>query len=82
MEITDIDPSIASENVKEAVRGFFDHKSELELKVSITKRPFRDNKKAYVNLEETWVLKLLKATHIKIGWVSCRVRKKKVRGPV
>ena len=27
-------------------------------------------------LEYVWALKLLKATHIKIGWVSCRVRRK------
>ena len=33
---------------------------------------------AYVDLKETWAFKLLKATHIKIGWVSCRVRKKTV----
>ena len=68
----DIDPSTDAEDVEEAVRGFFDHGSELELKVSLTKRPFRGNRKACVILGETWPLKLLKATHIEIGWVSCK----------
>ena len=69
VEIADIDPSNNAENVEEAVRGFFDHGSKLELKVSLTKRLFRGNRKAYVLLQETWALKLLKATHVKIGWV-------------
>ena len=30
----------------------------------------------YVRLEEARALTFLKATHIKLGWVSCRVRKK------
>ena len=31
----------------------------------------------YVLLEEARALKLIKGAHIKIGWVSCRVRRKK-----
>ena len=62
MEITDIDPSNDAEDVEKAVRGFFDHGSELELKVSLTKKHFRGNRKAYVRLEGTWALKLIKAT--------------------
>ena len=77
VEIADIEPSIETEDVKNAVRGFSDHASELELKVSLTKRPYRENRKAHVLLEEARALKLLKVTHIKIGWVSCRVRQKK-----
>ena len=76
VEIADIEPSIEAEDVENVVRGFFDHGSELDLKVSLTKRPYRENWKAYVLLEEVRALKLLKATHIKIGWVSCRVRRK------
>ena len=41
--------------------------------MSLTKRPCRRNRKAYVLLEEARDLKLHKVTHIKIGWVSSRV---------
>ena len=76
VEIANIEPSIEAGDVENAVRGFFDHASELELKVSFTKRPYRGNRKVYVLLEEVRALKLLKVTDIKIGWVSCRVRQK------
>ena len=36
-EIADIQPRIEADDVEDAVRGFFDHESELELKVSLTK---------------------------------------------
>ena len=49
----------------------------MKFRVSPTKTPYRGNKKAYVQLEEARVLKLLKAAHIKIGWVFCRVGRKK-----
>ena len=76
VKITDIERSIEAEDVEDALRGFFDHASELEITMSLTKRPYRGNRKVCVLLEEMRVLKLLKATHIKIGWVSCRVRQK------
>ena len=63
------------EDIEEAVRGFFDYGSVPGLKVPLTKKPFKGNKKAHVWLEEARALKV-KATHVKIGWVSCRVRKK------
>ena len=78
VEFPDIYPSTDAEDVEEAVSGFFDHVLKLELEVSLTKRPFRGNRKAYVLLEETWALKLLKAINIKIRWVFCRVRRKTV----
>ena len=40
VEITGIEPSIEAEDVEDAVRGFFDHASELELKVSLAGRPY------------------------------------------
>ena len=55
----------------------FGQGTELELRVSSSKTPYRGNRKAYVLLEEARALKLLKGAHIKIGWVSCRVRRKK-----
>ena len=77
VEISDLDPSIGAGDVKEAVRGFFEQELEIELTVSLRKRPYRGSRKAFVLLEEAKALKLLKAAHIKIGWVSCRVRRKK-----
>ena len=62
-----MDPSVEAKDAEDAVRGFFDHGSELELKVSLTKRPFRGNRKAYVRMKWAWALKLLKVTHIKSG---------------
>ena len=47
-----------------------------DVEVSLTKKPFRGTRKTLVKMEEARALKLLKAAHIKIGWVSCRVRRK------
>ena len=77
VKIAELEPTIGAGDVEEAVRGFFEQESEIELTVSLTKRPYRGNSKAFVLLEEGKALKLLKAAHIKIGWVSCRVRRKK-----
>ena len=73
VEIVDIEPSIEADDVENAVRGFFDHASELEFEVSFTKRPYRGNRKAYVLLEEGIISH---RTIIKIGWVVCRIRQK------
>ena len=75
-EIPDIKSSIKTEDVQDAVRGFTDHGLELEFKESLTKRPYRGDRKVYVLLEEVRALKLLKATYIIIGWISCRARRK------
>ena len=45
VELVDIDPSIEAEDVEDAVRGFFDHGSELELKVCLTKIPSKGNRR-------------------------------------
>ena len=78
VEITDPEPTIGVEDVEDAIRSYFDQGLKmLKLKVSLSKTPYRGNRKAYVLLEEAKALKLLKGAHIKIGWVSCRVRRKK-----
>ena len=77
VEIVDLEPTIKAKDVEDADRSLFDEEPELELRVSLSKTPYRGNRKAYVLLEEARVLKLLKGAHIKIGWVSCRVRRKK-----
>ena len=77
VETVDLEPTIEAKDVEDAVRSLFDVEPELELRVSLSKTPYRGNRKAYVLLEEARALKLLKGAHIKIGWVSCRVRRKK-----
>ena len=72
-KVADLEPRVEAEDVEEAIRGFFQHKPEMYLRVSLTKTPYRGKKKAYVLLEEARALKFLKVAHIKIGWVSYRV---------
>ena len=67
VEIADLEPTIEVEDVENAVRSFFDHEPELELRVSLSKTPYRGNRKAYVLLEEARALMLLEGAHIKIG---------------
>ena len=76
VEILDVDPSVEEEEVAEAVRSYLREEPSSEVKVSLTRKPFRGTRKAFVRFEEAHALTLLKVTHIKIGWVSCRVRKK------
>ena len=76
VEIFDVDPTVEKEEVAEAVRSYLREEPSSEVKVSLTRKPFRGTRKAFVRLEEVRALTLLKATRIKIGWVSCRVRKK------
>ena len=67
VEIADLDPSIEARDVEEALPGFFEQDSEMEFRVSLTKTPYRGNKKAYVLWEEAGVLKLLKAVTSRLG---------------
>ena len=48
VEIADLEPSIEAEDVEKAVRGFFEQGPEMELRISLTKTPYRENRKAYV----------------------------------
>ena len=74
VEILDLDPTAESEEVAET--GALQEEPSSEVKVSMTKRPLRGTRKAFVRLEELPALILLKVTHIKIGWVSCRIHQK------
>ena len=67
VEIADLEPTIEAEDVEDAVRNYFDHGTEMELRVSLSKTPYRGNRRAYVLLEEARAPKLLKGAHIKIG---------------
>ena len=76
MEILEIDTTVNAEDIAEAVGSCLREEPSLGMEVSLTKRPFRDTRKAFVRMEEARALKLLKVAHIKIRWVSCRVRRK------
>ena len=52
IEVEGLKPSIEAEEVEDAVRGFFQNGPELDLQVSLTKRPYRGTRKAYALLEE------------------------------
>ena len=64
VEIADLEPTIGAEDVEDAFRNYFGQETELELRVSLSKTPFRGNRKAYVLLEEARALKLLKGAHM------------------
>ena len=83
VEILNVDPTLEKEEVAEAVRSYLREEPYSEVEISLTRTPFRGSRKsfrgtrkAFVRLEEARALTLLKATHIKNGWVSCRVGKK------
>ena len=61
---------------EEVLQGFYGHGTTFEMKVSLGKRTCRRVMKAYLTPKEERALKLLKTTHIKIGWMSCIVRRK------
>ncbi|XP_033225962.1 cellular nucleic acid-binding protein-like [Belonocnema kinseyi] len=46
------------------------------MKVSFTKRPFRGNLKAFAELSDELAARLVRAGHLKVGWVSCHVSKR------
>ena len=43
VEIANLQPTIGAGDVEEAVRGFFEQESEIELMFSLIKRPYRGN---------------------------------------
>ena len=67
VEIAYLEPTNEAEDVEDAVRNYFDQGPELELRVSLSKAPYRGNRNAYVLLEKARALKLLKGAHVKIA---------------
>ena len=45
------------------------------VKVSLERESYRGTRKAFIRMKQAPVMMLLKETHIKIGWVYCRVRR-------
>ena len=48
VEIADLDPTIEAEDVQVAVRSYFDQGLELELRVSLSKTPYRGNRNDHI----------------------------------
>ena len=69
-------PTVEEEEVAEAIQSCLQEDPCSGVKVFLTRKPFRGTKKAFVRLKEAPAQTLLKANHIKIGWVSCMVRRK------
>ena len=76
VKILDVDPTVEEEEVVEAVRSCIWEEPSEGVEVSLTRKPFRDTRKAFVRLEEARAMTFLKATHMKVGWFSCRIRRK------
>ena len=72
--VEDVNPTVEEEEIAEAVRSCQREERSLGVEVSLTRKPFRGTRGR--PLSEARALMLLKGTHIKIGWVSCRVRRK------
>ena len=58
---------VNSDEICTTDQGIREMRSKDLLMESLTKTPYRENKKAYVLLEEARALKFLKVAHIKIG---------------
>ena len=61
-----VDPTVEEEEVAKAVRSCLREEPSACVKVSLTRKPFRGTRKAFVRLEEASALTLLKTTHVKI----------------
>lgn len=74
VEIRDLDCLTEKEDVEKALKRDFQETGEL--KVVITKTNAREQRMAIVEMGEKVAASLLKQGRIKIGWVSCRVRRR------
>lgn len=74
-EVLDLGITIDQEEVKDALSRNFGEMTD-ELEVNFTMKAFRGSLKAFVELSEDVATKLLRSGHIKVGWLSCRIRKK------
>ncbi|XP_033221009.1 mitochondrial 2-oxoglutarate/malate carrier protein-like [Belonocnema kinseyi] len=75
---SDLDTTCDVAEVTEAVMQHFGEVDVGHIKVNLTKRAFRGNLKAYIKLREELAERLARTGHLKVGWMSCRVRKKTV----
>lgn len=77
LEIRDLDSLTTKEEVAEAIKRDLKEPA-VEPQVFVTKENRWGQKAAIVQLGTKHALQLIKAQHIRIGWVRCRVRKRAV----
>ena len=73
--IRDLDAATDEEEVKAALKVFSGAETGGYLKINMTKKTRWGTLTAFVETEEPFAAKLVEAEHIKIGWVSCSVRR-------
>lgn len=76
VEILDLDETTEEGEIKEALKRHFGLSQLGDVKVNLTKKAFRGNLKGFVELSEELAARLTRTGHLKVGWVSCRVRNK------
>ena len=74
VEILDVDPTVEEEEVAKAVRSCLREEPSACVKVSLTRKPFKGTRKAFVRLEVASALTLPKATYIKIFHIPGTMR--------
>lgn len=77
LEIRDLDSLTTKEEIQNAIKRDLKELAG-EVQVSVTKANSREQKIAIVQLNARGARELLKAQHIRIGWVRCRVRERVV----
>ncbi|XP_033212505.1 cold shock protein 1-like [Belonocnema kinseyi] len=75
---SDLDTTCDVAEMTEAVMQHFGNVDVGHVKVNLTKKTFRGNLRAYVELREELAEQLARTGHLKVRWMSCRVRKKTV----
>lgn len=76
VEILDLDEITEEGEIHEALQRHFGESLTGKVKVDMTKKVYRGTLKAFVELREELAARLIRTGHLKVGWVSCRVRKK------
>lgn len=73
IEIRDLDSLTTTEEVEQAVKRNL-KEYDREVKVFFTKPNSREQKIAFVEMDETGARQVLQSNHIKVGWINCRIR--------
>lgn len=76
LEIMDVDETTGIEEIRAALTEVLGNNNASDIRIGMSKKSFRGNLIAYVELEASAARKVISEGHIKIGWVRCRVRQK------
>lgn len=76
LEISDIDAMAGEDEVREAILHLLGDSKGGEFKVTMTKANRWGRRVAFLDIDETTATKLVAADRIKIGWISCRIKRR------